>query len=137
MVKDAFTSIHDEIVRIGKASAVRNYWSVLGIPPGSGYKEIKSAHRKWIRKLHPDRWFATTDAQLYRQIQEAFYQVQVAYFETLKLYASNQVESPQHEPIPMSSSAPLPLEIPFFSWFVRLLHKIALGLFGQKTNTAR
>ena len=137
MVKDAISSIHDEILRIGKASAARNYWSVLGIPPGSGYKEIKTAHRKWIRKLHPDRWFATTDPQLYKQIQEAFYQIQVAYFETLKLYALNQIESPQPEPIQMSSAGSIPLEIPFFSWFFRLLQKIALGFSGQKADSTR
>jgi hypothetical protein len=134
MVNDAFSAVREEILRIGKAAAARNYWSVLGIPPGSDYKQIKTAHRKWIRKLHPDRWFATTDAELYRQIHEAFYQVQVAYFETLKLCAARQTEAPQHEPIPMASPVESP-DIPFFSWFIRLLQKITLGFFGQKAGS--
>src|SRR5438874_11179221 len=84
MVTDSYFSLRADILRITKANAARNCWAVLKIPSGSDYKQIKAAHRKWVRKLHPDRWFATADSKLYNEIQEAFYQVQVAYFEALK-----------------------------------------------------
>jgi preprotein translocase subunit Sec63 len=76
-------SIQEEILKIRKASAARDPWAVLGIPPQSGYSQIKSAQRKWIRRLHPDRWYARANEQLRNDVQEAFYQVQAAYFETL------------------------------------------------------
>ena len=77
-------TIHDEIACIREACAARDPWAVLGIPPGSSYKQIKSAQRRWIRELHPDRWYAVADEQLRHDIQEAFYQVQGAYYEALK-----------------------------------------------------
>ena len=136
MVNDAFSSVREDILRIGQATVARNYWSVLGIPPGSDYKQIKAAHRKWIRKLHPDRWFATTDAELHKQIHEAFYQVQVAYFETLKLHASKQTKAQQPDAIVIETPVE-PVDIPFFSWLIRLLQKSRLGSSGQKIDPAR
>jgi hypothetical protein len=136
MVNDAFSTVREDVLRIGKAVTARNYWSVLAIPPGSDYQQIKAAHRKWIRRLHPDRWFATTDAELYQQIHEAFYQVQVAYFEALKLHASKQTEAAQNAPIVIETPVES-VDIPLFSWLIRLLQKTGLGFFGQKEDTAR
>ena len=137
MVNDAVSSVREETLRIGKGMAARNYWSVLGIPPGSDYKQIKTAHRKWVRKLHPDRWFAITDPESYRQIHEAFYQVQVAYFETLKQCAAKETVPLQNEP-PITNASPSESPgIPFFSGFIRFLQKIRLGLFRHKTDAAR
>lgn len=103
MVKDAFSSIRADLARIAKAHAARDPWAVLGIPSGSDYRQIKATHRKWIRKLHPDRWFATADSELYREIHEAFYEIQVAYFEALKHCAS--VHAPAEDPITISTPA--------------------------------
>ncbi len=98
MVIEPLVSIHDEILRIRKASAARDHWAVLGIPAGSTYKQIKSAQRKWIRRLHPDKWYASTDERLREEIQEAYYQVQAAYYESLKHCIGSGVH---YEPITM------------------------------------
>ena len=105
MVIDPPATIHEEILRIREATAARNYWAVLGIPPKSSFREIKSAQRRWIRKLHPDKWFTNPDEHLRAEIQEAYYQVQAAYFESLKHCAGIQ-----HDPItppPPTSNTPV------------------------------
>src|SRR5689334_8597535 len=122
MVRDALTAIRDDIRRIDQATAIRDHWAVLGIAPGSDFQQIKAAHRKWIRKLHPDRWFATADAQLYSQIHEAFYRIQVAYFEVLRHCVSRQGEPARKVTIttaPPNGGS----ENGFFSWLVRFLDK--------------
>lgn len=85
---DSTSSVRNEIIRIRKANAARDPWGVLGIPPRSSFKQIKSAQRRWIRRLHPDRWYAFADETLRSELQEAFYQVQSAYFEALKSCAT-------------------------------------------------
>ena len=57
-------SIYEEIVKIREAKV-----SVQGDqePPA-----------KWIRRLHPDQWYAYADEHLRSEITEAFYQVQAA-----------------------------------------------------------
>ena len=92
-------SIEKDIRRIREASRARDYWAVLGIPPGSTFKEIKSCQRRWIRRLHPDRWYASSDMRLRDEIQEAFYEVQAAYYEVLKHCAANVEGGTVHAPI--------------------------------------
>lgn len=111
MVIDPFVPILDEIRKIHQASAARDPWAVLGIPPMASFKQIKSAQRKWIRRLHPDKWHASSDAKLRDDIQEAFYQVQAAYFESLKHCAGNAAD---FQPI-TTPPAPRP------GWFRRLM----------------
>ncbi len=110
MAIDPPKSIHDEIVCIREANAARDPWAVLGIPAGSSYKQIKSAQRKWIRELHPDRWYAIADDNLRNEIQEAFYQVQAAYYEALKravaaLQGADAYDGPITPPSPVQSNA--------------------------------
>jgi hypothetical protein len=133
MVKDSFTPIREDVLRISQATAARNHWGVLGIPAGSNYKQIKTAHRKWMRRLHPDRWFASADSKLYGEIQEAFYQVQVAYFEALKQCASTQEPATAPEPIATpSSGSNTSGETGFFAWLLRLLQKFPLLSFARR-----
>ena len=122
MVTDPPVSIHDELVCIREASASRDPWAVLGIPPGSSYKQIKSAQRRWIRELHPDRWYAIADEQLRKDIQEAFYEVQAAYFEALKrcvaaLQGVSSYDGPITPPPAGASNTPNSES----NWFRRLL----------------
>ena len=112
MAIDPFVPILDEIEKIHQASAARDPWAVLGIPPMSSFKQIKSAQRKWIRRLHPDKWHANSDPRLREEIQGAFYQVQAAYFESLKHCAGNASD---FQPI-TTPPAVKP------SWFSRLLN---------------
>ena len=123
MAIDPALSVRDEILRIRTANASRDPWAVLGIPPRSTYKEIKSAQRKWIRRLHPDRWYAVTDDQLRREIQEAFYQVQSAYFESLKRCVAAYHGGDAHQgpitPLPPVSCQPVQERVA--RWFQRLL----------------
>ena len=88
-VLDLPVSIHEEVAMIREASAARNPWGVLGIAPESSYRQIKSAQRKWIRKLHPDKWHTTRDGDLRDDVEEAFYEVQAAYLEALKRLATS------------------------------------------------
>ena len=118
MVIDPFVPINEEILKIRQASAARDPWRVLGIPPKSSYKQIKSAQRKWIRRLHPDKWYASSDQQLRNEIQEAFYEVQSAYFESLKHCAGNAAD---FQPI----ATPAPVKP---GWLRRLL----AFLFGRE-----
>jgi len=121
MAVDPFVSVKEEILRIRKANAQRNPWGVLGIPPTSTYKQIKSAQRKWIRKLHPDRWYACTDEHLRNEIQEAFYQMQAAYSESVKqcwarLQGANVQQGPLTTPAPEPAIAPKGL----FGWLQKI-----------------
>jgi hypothetical protein len=122
MASEPRLSIQDEILKIRKASAARDPWAVLAIPQRSDYHQIKSAQRKWIRRLHPDRWYAAADKQLRNEIQEAFYQVQAAYFETLKHCATTIQQTTASQ----SSIAPEPVlngpvQKGIYVWFRRLL----------------
>jgi hypothetical protein len=112
MFVDPPVSIRKEILRIRKASDSKDPWAVLGIPKQAGYSQVKGAQRKWIRRLHPDRWYAYTDEKFRSEIQEALYQVQVAYFEALKRCAvSFQQASAEPDPItppPPASHRPVP-----------------------------
>ena len=136
MVTDSYASIRAEITRIAKAHAARDYWAVLKIPSGSGYQQIKAAQRKWVRRLHPDRWFASADSHLYNEIQEAFYQVQVAYFEALKRRASADREATQQAPITMPSAmANDTAERGRFGWFQRLLKKLPPFSFARRSSS--
>jgi len=129
MVNDSWSQIREEILRIDKANARKDHWAVLGIASGSNFEQIKAAHRKWVRKLHPDRWFATVDADLYKNIQEALYQIQVAYFEALKqrasIYGPITISAPAHGAKADSRSR---------SWLRRLLKKLSLPFSRSTSN---
>jgi hypothetical protein len=134
-------SIDDEILRIRKASNARNPWAVLDIPPRSQYKQIKSAQRKWIRRLHPDRWHATADEQLRSEIQEAFYQVQSAYFEALRQHAAAlQGTAPASGPItahdPVSRNVEArPLFWLWLEWLMNVLPRNRMTRTAMKMGT--
>lgn len=81
-------TIYEEVARIRQTCARQDPWDVLRIPPESSYRQIKSAQRRWIRYLHPDRWHFSPDADFKADIEEAFYSVQEAYLEALKRRAS-------------------------------------------------
>ncbi len=49
---------------------VRDYYSVLGIPPSSSQDEIKAAYRKLVRQFHPDKNFG--NEKQFKLIQEAY-----------------------------------------------------------------
>ena len=125
MVVDSFVSIREDILRIRQASAARDSWAVLGIPPKSAYKQIKSAQRKWIRKLHPDRWYAIADEHLREEILEAYYQVQVAYFEALKHCVSAHHTAHRHGPIVMPPPSNGFGHKRLLAWLRRLLEKMS------------
>ena len=55
------------------------YWQVLGIDPSASPDDIKKAHRKLVRKFHPDRWHATDDESLKERVGTAFRDVQYCY----------------------------------------------------------
>ena len=50
-----------------------NYYRLLGIPPDSGQKKIKSAYRSLSKRFHPDRNKGSeTAAELFRQVNHAY-----------------------------------------------------------------
>ena len=76
---------------------------------------------KLSRKLHPDRWYACTDEHLRNEIQEAFYQMQAAYSESVKqCWARLQGASVQQGPL--TTPAPEPASVPkgLFAWLQKL-----------------
>ena len=50
----------------------KDYYSILGITKGASQDEIKSAHRKLVRKLHPDVSDAPDADEKFREVQEAY-----------------------------------------------------------------
>jgi curved DNA-binding protein CbpA len=50
-----------------------NYYRLLGIPPDSGQRRIKSAYRSLAKRFHPDRNSGSeTAAELFRQVNQAY-----------------------------------------------------------------
>ena len=49
----------------------KNYWSVLGISPGSSESEIKLAYYKMAQKYHPDKTSGKT-TERFKEIQSAY-----------------------------------------------------------------
>jgi hypothetical protein len=125
---DSSVSIRKELLRIKNASASRDPWAVLGIPRTAGYSQVKTAQRKWIRRLHPDRWYAYSDEQFRSEVEEALYQVQVAYFEALKRCANaSPGAAPAREPI----ATPPPASYKAVPVWTAWIHKIAALLFRR------
>jgi hypothetical protein len=52
--------------------AIKNYHKILGVPPGAGEKQIKSAYRKLALKYHPDRNRSAGAASIFQEITEAY-----------------------------------------------------------------
>lgn len=52
--------------------AIKNYHKILGVTPGAGEKQIKSAYRKLALKYHPDRNKSTDTANKFQEISEAY-----------------------------------------------------------------
>jgi len=50
----------------------RDYYDVLGIKRGADAAEIKRAHRKLARELHPDVNKATNASEKFNEVQEAY-----------------------------------------------------------------
>jgi hypothetical protein len=50
----------------------RDYYSVLGLSPGAGEKQIKSAYRKLALKYHPDRNHSAGASKKFQEITEAY-----------------------------------------------------------------
>jgi len=51
---------------------IKNYHKILGITPGAGEKQIKSAYRKLALKYHPDRNKSTDAVNKFQEISEAY-----------------------------------------------------------------
>jgi len=50
-----------------------NYYRLLGIPPDSGQRRIKSAYRSLAKRFHPDRNSGSeTATELFRQVNHAY-----------------------------------------------------------------
>ena len=50
-----------------------NYYRLLGVPPDSGQRRIKSAYRSLAKRFHPDRNSGSeTAAELFRQVNHAY-----------------------------------------------------------------
>ncbi len=50
-----------------------NYYRLLGIPPDTGQRRIKSAYRSLAKRFHPDRNNGSeTAAELFRQVNHAY-----------------------------------------------------------------
>jgi len=52
--------------------AIKDYYKILGVTPGAGEKQIKSAYRKLALKYHPDRNKSTDAATKFQEISEAY-----------------------------------------------------------------
>jgi DnaJ-class molecular chaperone len=50
-----------------------NYYRLLGVPPDSGQRRIKTAYRSLAKRFHPDRNNGSeTAAELFRQVNHAY-----------------------------------------------------------------
>lgn len=50
-----------------------NYYRLLGVPPDTGQRRIKSAYRSLAKRFHPDRNSGSeTAAELFRQVNHAY-----------------------------------------------------------------
>lgn len=50
----------------------RDYYEILGVPRSASEEDIKSAHRKLVRKLHPDVNKAPDASAKFAEVQEAY-----------------------------------------------------------------
>lgn len=85
-------SIEEQMEEIRAGTRRGDYWRVLGIDRSASPDDIKKAHRKLVRKFHPDRWHATTDWSLKERVETAFRDVQCCY--------QRAMETPRHVPAP-------------------------------------
>ncbi len=50
-----------------------NFYRLLGVPPDSGQRKIKTAYRSLAKRFHPDRNKGSeTAAELFRQVNQAY-----------------------------------------------------------------
>lgn len=57
---------------LSQTAGAGNLYEALGLAPGASPAEIKAAHRRQVKLLHPDRIGPQGDVEPFRQVQEAY-----------------------------------------------------------------
>ncbi|MCK5913828.1 MAG: J domain-containing protein [Desulfuromusa sp.] len=102
-----------------------NYYRLLGVPPDTGKRRIKSAYRSLAKRFHPDRNSGSeTAADLFRQVNHAY---RVLSDPHLRALYDQKLARQENQPATKTAATPLDPQ----QKFNRFVKSLLDALFGS------
>ncbi|NOQ42455.1 MAG: DnaJ domain-containing protein [Desulfuromusa sp.] len=112
-----------------------NYYRLLGIPPDTGQRRIKSAYRSLAKRFHPDRNSGSeTAAELFRQVNHAY---RILSDPKLRALYDQKLAQQENQPATRVTTAPLDPQQKFNRFVKSLLDALFGSIDAQTEPTNR